>query len=103
VGIGLFLLVAPRGRWSRTAGLVSAGWGLVVGVFGEAFGGVFAHGSSWLFGSPGAVLFYVVAGGLIALADRSRETPRLGRVVTRCMGVFFAGMALLEVWPGRGF
>jgi len=39
VGIGLFLLAAPRGYWSRAAGAVSAGWGLVVWVFGEAFGG----------------------------------------------------------------
>ena len=55
VGVGVFLLVAPRGYWSRTAGAVSAGWGLVVWVFGEGFGGVFGQGSSWLFGSPGAV------------------------------------------------
>ncbi|HXW35361.1 MAG TPA: hypothetical protein VEJ87_12345, partial [Acidimicrobiales bacterium] len=29
VGIGLWLLVARSGTWSRLAGLVSAGWGLV--------------------------------------------------------------------------
>jgi len=103
VGIGLFLLVAPRGRWSRTAGLVSAGWGLVVWGFGEAFGGLFGHGSSWLFGSPGAALFYVVAGGLVALPDRAWETDRLGRVVVRATGVFFVAMGVLEAWPGRGF
>ena len=51
VGIGVFLLVAPRGRWSQGAGLVSVGWGLVVWVFGEAFGGIFAPGVTWLFGS----------------------------------------------------
>ena len=103
VGIGLFLLVAPRGRWSRTAGLVSAGWGLVVWVFGEAFGGIFGQGSSWLFGSPGAVLLYAVAGGLVALPDRFWETPHLGRVLLRCTGIFFVGMAVLQAWPGRGF
>ena len=103
VGIGLFLLVAPRGRWSRTAGLVSAGWGLVVWSFGEAFGGIFGHGSSWLFGSPGAAVFYVVAGGLVALPDRAWETERLGRVVVRATGVFFVAMGVLEAWPGRGF
>src|ERR1039457_6501948 len=30
LGIGMMLLVSPRGRWSQAAGLVSAGWGLVV-------------------------------------------------------------------------
>ena len=71
VGIGVFLLVAPRGRWSRAAGVVSLGWALVVWSFGEAFGGVFAPGLTVLFGAPGAVLFYAVAGGLIALPDRA--------------------------------
>jgi cytochrome oxidase Cu insertion factor (SCO1/SenC/PrrC family) len=102
VGIGAFLLVAPRGHWSRAAGAVSVGWGLVVWVFGEAFGGIFGHGSSWLFGSPGGVLFYVVAGALVALPDRSWESPRLGKYLLRGMGVFFVGMGILQAWPGRG-
>jgi cytochrome oxidase Cu insertion factor (SCO1/SenC/PrrC family) len=103
IGIGVFLLVAPRGYWSRSAGGVSAGWGLVVWVFGEAFGGVFAHGSSWMFGLPGAVLFYAVAGVLVALPDRSWETPRLGRGLLRAMGLLFVGLGVLQAWPGRGF
>jgi cytochrome oxidase Cu insertion factor (SCO1/SenC/PrrC family) len=103
VGIGLFLLVAPRGYWSRSAGAVSAGWGLVVWVFGEAFGGVFAPGSSWLLGTPGAALFYVVAGVLVALPDSRWETPNLGKVLLRGSGVFFLGMGILQAWPGRGF
>ena len=103
VGIGVFLLVAPRGYWSRAAGGVSAGWGLVVWVFGEAFGGILGHGSSWMFGSPGAAVFYVVAGVLVALPDRSWETPRLGRGLLRGLGVLFVGMGILQAWPGRGF
>jgi len=103
VGIGLFLLVAPRGYWSRSAGVVSAGWGVLVWVFGEAFGGIFAPGASWLFGSPGAAVFYVVAGVLIALRDSSWETPDLGRWLLRAVGAFFIGMGVLQAWPGRGF
>jgi len=103
IGIGLFLLVAPRGRWSRTAGLVSAGWGLVVWVFGQAFGGIFGHGSSWLFGSPGAALFYMAAGALVALPEQAWETDRVGRAVVRVTGIFFLVMGVLQAWPGRGF
>jgi len=103
VGIGLFLLVAPRGRWSRSAGLVSAGWGLVVWVFGESFGGIFGHGSSWLFGTPGAAVFYVAAGVLVALPDSAWATERLGRGIVRVMGVYFVAMGILQAWPGRGF
>ncbi len=103
VGLGIWILVAPRGRWSRLGGLASAGWGLVVWIFGEAFGGIFAPGLTWLFGAPGAVLFYCVAGLLLALPDRAFGTPRFGRIVLACNGAFFLGMALLQAWPGRGF
>jgi cytochrome oxidase Cu insertion factor (SCO1/SenC/PrrC family) len=103
VGIGIWLLVAPRGDWSRLGGLASVGWGLVVWVFGEAFGGIFAPGLSWLFGAPGAVLIYCLAGALIALPEPAWANPRLGRLALRSMGLFFVGMAVLQAWPGRGF
>ena len=70
IGIGVWLLAASRGPLSRLAGLASVGWGLVVWVFGESFGGIFAPGLTWLFGAPGAVLIYCVAGG----ADRAPRT-----------------------------
>ncbi len=103
IGVGAFLLVAPRGHWSRTAGAIGAGWGLVVWMFGEAFGGLFGQGSSWLFGFPGAAVLYVLAGVLVALPESRWESPRLGRALLRGLGVFFVGMGILEAWPGRGF
>jgi cytochrome oxidase Cu insertion factor (SCO1/SenC/PrrC family) len=103
IGIGIWLLTAARGPWSRLGGLASVGWGLVVWIFGEAFGGIFAPGLSWLFGAPGAALLYAVAGALIALPDRAWVGRRLGRGVLAVAGVFLAGMALLQAWPGRGF
>jgi cytochrome oxidase Cu insertion factor (SCO1/SenC/PrrC family) len=103
VGIGIWMLAASRGRLSRLAGLVSLGWGLVVWVFGESFGGIFAPGLTWLFGAPGAVLIYAVAGGLIALPERAWRSPQLGRAVLAGLGLFLIGMAVLQAWPGRGF
>jgi len=103
VGIGAWLLVAARGPWSRLAGLASVGWGLVVWVFGESFGGIFAPGLSWLTGAPGGVLIYVVAGALIALPENAWRSPRLGRLLLGGIGVFFLGMAVLQAWPGRGY
>jgi cytochrome oxidase Cu insertion factor (SCO1/SenC/PrrC family) len=103
VGVGILLLVARRGRLSQLAGIVSVGWGLVVWVFGEAFGGIFGSGLSWLFGAPGAVFLYVVAGVLIALPERAWVGQRVGRVLLGVLGAFFIGMALLQAWPGRGF
>jgi len=103
VGIGAWLIAAPSGWFSRLAGLTSVGWGLVVWAFGEAFGGIFAPGLTFLFGAPGAVLFYCAAGLLIALPPARWHSPRLGRQVIGLLGVFFLGMAVLQAWPGRGF
>jgi cytochrome oxidase Cu insertion factor (SCO1/SenC/PrrC family) len=102
LGIGIALLVAPRGRWSRGAGVVSAAWGLIVWSFGEAFGGMFAPGGSFLFGLPGAVVFYVVAGVLIAMPESVWRTGQLGRYLLRGLGTFVLGMGVLQAWPGRG-
>ena len=104
LGIGVWLIAAPRGFWSRLAGLASVAWGLVVWVFGEAFGGIFAPGLTWLFGAPGAALFYCAAGALIALPERTwrSATARPGGAVG-AWALFFIGMAVLQAWPGRGF
>ena len=104
VGIGLWMLVAVRGWSARLAGLAGVGWGLVVWAFGESFGGIFAPGLTVLFGAPGAVLIYVVAGALLALPERAWDNPRrLGRLLLGGAGAFFLGMTLLQAWPGRGF
>jgi cytochrome oxidase Cu insertion factor (SCO1/SenC/PrrC family) len=102
VGIGLWLIFAVRGRSARLAAMSSVAWGLIVWVFGEAFGGIFAPGLTVLFGAPG-VLIYVVAGVLLALPERAWEGARAGRLILAGSGVFFVGMALLQAWPGRGF
>lgn len=103
IGIGLWLLAAPRGNWSRLAGVASVGWGLCIWAFGEAFGAVFAPGLSWLTGAPGSALIYALAGVLIALPENAWSDGRLGRWLLRALGLFLLGMAVLQAWPGRGF
>ena len=100
IGIGVWLLAAPRGRWSALAGLVSVGWALVVWVFGESFGGVFAPGLTWLFGAPGAVLIYAVAGVLIALPERTWRDARLGQAILSGLGCSWLSWRCCR--PGRG-
>ena len=103
VGIGAWLLFAPSGWPSRLAGLVSAGWGLLVWAFGEAFGGIFAPGLTFLFGAPGAALFYCTAGLMLAMPEHRWRSERLGRVLLAGLGLFLACMTVLQAWPGRGF
>jgi hypothetical protein len=103
IGIGVWLLFAARGAWSQLAALASAGWALVVWVFGESFGGIFAPGLTWLSGAPGAAGSYAVAGALIALPERAWHGPRMSRLMLAGLGLFLGGMAVLQAWPGRGF
>jgi cytochrome oxidase Cu insertion factor (SCO1/SenC/PrrC family) len=103
IGIGAWMIAASSGRSARLAGMVSAGWGLAIWVFGEAFGGIFAPGLTWLFGAPGAAALYCAAGALVALPDRCWHTARTGRRILRAMGLLLAGLAVLQAWPGRGF
>lgn len=103
LGIGVWLVAAETGWWSRVGGLAGAAWGLVVWVFGESFGGIFAPGLTWLMGAPGAVFLYVAAGALLALPVRAWAGPGLGRLLLGTTGAFWIGMAVLQAWPGRGF
>ena len=103
VGIGLWMILAVRGWSARLAGLAGVGWGLIVWAFGESFGGIFAPGLTILFGAPGAVLLYALAGALLTLPERAWDSARLGRLLLGGLGAFFLGMALLQAWPGRGF
>jgi cytochrome oxidase Cu insertion factor (SCO1/SenC/PrrC family) len=102
IGIGIWMVAAPRGASSRLAGLAGAGWALVVWVFGESLGGILAPGLTWLTGAPGAAAGYLVAGLLIALPESAWRSPRLGRAMLGGLGLFLAGMAVLQAWPGRG-
>ncbi len=103
LGIGVWLLASARGRGSRAAGLAGAGWGLVVWVFGEAFGGVFSPGGSLLTGTPGAALLYTAGGLLVALPARFWATRALGRWWLRLVGLGLVAGAVLQAWPGRGY
>jgi len=102
IGLGAWLLMSSRGRLSRAAGAASAFWAVVVWAFGEGFGGLLTSSSSWLFGAPGAAVFYAVAGGLIAAPQSVWESPRAGRALLKVMGVVFVGCAVLQSIPGRG-
>ncbi len=103
LGVGVWLIACNRGPWSRLGGAASVAWGLVVWIFGEAFGGMLSPGPSVLFGAPGAALLYCAAGALIALPMRSWEGDRLGRRVLQVIGGCLAALAVQQAWPGRGF
>lgn len=103
IGLGCWLLIARRGRWSQAAGIASAAWGAGVWVFGNSFGGLFMAPISWMTGAPGAVAFYVIAGVLIALPDDVLQKEQLIALLSRGMGLLIFYFGIVQAWPGRGF
>jgi hypothetical protein len=61
LGIGALILWKRTIKWGL---LASVGWGLIVWIFGEGYGGIFSGHTLLLMGAPGAVIIYV----LLALA-----------------------------------
>ncbi|MGH9020369.1 MAG: SCO family protein [Acidimicrobiales bacterium] len=101
VGIGVLLLVS-NATVGRVAAAVSVGWASLIWVVGNGAGGIFQPGSSFLFGWPGASLFYAVAGVWLAVTPATFE--RYFRPVTlRSLGVLAGLAAVLQSLPRTGF
>ncbi|QSO52195.1 hypothetical protein JZ785_26230 [Alicyclobacillus curvatus] len=101
LAIGILMLFGRRSL--QTAGFVlSVVWGLVVWIFAEAFGHLFG-GPSYLIGSPGAALLYVVS-SLLLLGLRGVFDGERARMVLRYLAtLFWFSMALFQVLPSEGF
>ena len=100
LGLGI-LLLSSSGRTSRIAGRLSAIWALIIWIV-TGFGGLFGHAPSFLFGWPGAPIFYVIAGLAVAMsADRFPHVYQA--VVTRLLGAVVMLGAILQALPNNGF
>lgn len=101
IGIGLILLVS-NGRSGRIVGGISALWAALVWLIGNGAGGIFVTGASFLFGWPGASLFYFVAG--VWLFVKPDTFRRLFSTVTlRFLSVVLVLAALLQSLPSTEF
>jgi cytochrome oxidase Cu insertion factor (SCO1/SenC/PrrC family) len=101
IGIGVWLLVARRGRLSQLGGVASVIWALIIWVV-SGFGGIFAPGASLVIGQPGASLLYAGAGLLIAAPLGWWQRPTLLTTSRRVLGAFLIAMSVLQAFPGRG-
>ncbi len=100
LGLGI-LLLSSSGRVGRIAGRLSAIWALIIWI-ATGFGGLFAHAPSFLFGWPGAPVFYVIAGlGVAMSADRFPHVYQA--MVSRLLGGVLIFGAILQVLPNNGF
>jgi cytochrome oxidase Cu insertion factor (SCO1/SenC/PrrC family) len=101
IGIGLVLL-GSVGRASRVAAGVSVAWGAVIWVVANSMGGIFSTSATFLFGWPGAVAIYVVAG--VWLAGPRRWFPEdFSRVTLRLLAALLVVASAVQAWPDHGF
>jgi cytochrome oxidase Cu insertion factor (SCO1/SenC/PrrC family) len=101
IGLGLALF-ASRGRTLRLVAALSSGWALLVWVLGNAFGGIFSSNASILFGWPGAVLFYVVA-GLWLCVPSEPFLRHFSQWTLKGVAVILALGAVMQLLPSREF
>lgn len=101
IGIGLVLLVS-NGITGRIVGLLSAFWAALVWLIGNGAGGIFVSGASFLFGWPGATVFYAMAG--VWLFVKPETFQRCFSLVTlRVIAVIVAIGAVLQSLPSTEF
>lgn len=101
IGIGLALLVSS-GLTGRIAGLVSALWASLVWLIGNGAGGIFVTGASFLFGWPGATLFYALTGVWIFLKPGTFHRW-FSLVTLRIISLIVALGAILQLLPSNQF
>lgn len=96
VWIGILLLVGMDRFWGRLALWLSIGWGIGIWIFGEGMGGILAGSVTWLNGSPGSVLFYVVGAVLLLLPEDGWTDGRVRKLARRGFGVFWLAAAAAQ-------
>jgi len=101
VGIGLALLVS-NGMTGRIAGLISALWATLIWLIGNGAGGIFVSGASFLFGWPGATVFYAIAGVWLFLKPEIFHRW-FSMVTLRIIAIVVAAGAVLQFLPSTEF
>ncbi len=101
--IGAGILAGRGKRLGRSALYVSIGWSVIVWIYGEGLGGIFGSGPTWLSGTPGAVLFYILGAVWLLLPDRYWVSGQVSRWTRYVMGGLWLLLALFQAWPAYGF
>ena len=103
VGLGVAILAGGDSPLGKAGLWASIAWGLFVWVGGEGLGGILIMGTTELMGSPGAVLVYVAAAGLLLAPVRIWERGRVYRGIRVGVGAVLLFGAVLQAIPAEGF
>ncbi len=102
--IGLMLVTGNDGKIAKIGLNLSIIWGLIVWTIAEGMGSIFIVGASILTGSPGAVLFYILAAVILLRIDKSKfNDGTAGKLLWNIVGAIFVFGAILQLLPVEGF
>jgi hypothetical protein len=83
---------------------LSVGWGLIVWVFGEGYGGIFSGHTLLLMGAPGAVIIYVILALAVIPHTKSTETQRKMAAapwLVLVWAIIWLGGGIYQLLPGQ--
>ncbi len=101
--IGMAILLGYRRRLGRIGLYVSLIWSIPVWIYGEGLGNLFASGASWLTGTPGAVVFYILGAIWLLLPPRYWQSRQVGRWTRYIMAGIWLLLAVFQALPGSGY
>lgn len=100
--LGLVILLGRETPWRRVGLWLSIGWGAIVWTAGEGLGSLLS-GGSWFVGSPGSVLLYVVAAGILLLPVSWWTRPGFADRGRQLIAGLWGLLAVLQAWPASGW
>ena len=96
---GAIMLIGPRDLLYRAVLILSIPWSILIWIIAEGFGNSISPGASWIIGSPGSVLFYLMASALLLLSERHD----LRKAVRILMIAIFLVEFAWQVIPSNGY
>lgn len=103
LGIGMVLVAGRNRTWGRWGLWMTMAWGTVVWTWGEGWGLLLTRSVSWLVGSPGSALLYMLAAVLLLVPDRLWRSGEVSRWVGRGIAVYWLMGAVFQAWPTNVF
>lgn len=103
--IGVLLILGNNGRLTRWGLGLSVTWSMLVWIFGEGMGSLFAGApwDTWLIGTPGSSLFYFFASLILLSPTNIWYDGTIVRVGQKGLAALWATMGLIQLWPANGF
>ncbi|MCI0184535.1 sulfocyanin-like copper-binding protein [Sulfoacidibacillus ferrooxidans] len=103
LAIAVFLFLGKDRRIGKIGLWISIAWSLVVWTLGEGMGGILSGSPTFITGSPGSVILYIVAAVLLLLPISRWEDGGIHRRIGKWISLFWVMTVVWQVLPSDGF